>query len=1417
MLSPWLGKVVGPRGRRPNRRPARRKKPRLQLELLEDRTAPATLVAAYGFNEGAGTTVADASGNGNTGTVANATWTTAGKYGNALVFNGTSSRVSINDAASLHLTTAMTLEAWVKPSTSSSDWHDVIYKGDDAYYLEGSSSHNGKPAGGGTFGAADVQTYGTAALAVNAWTHLAVTYDGATLKLYVNGALASSLARTGNILTSTNQLQIGGDSLYGQYFQGTIDEVRVYNTALTQAQVQSDMNTPIAPDTTPPTAPGSLMATAVSRTQINLSWTASTDPDDAVATYYVERQDPGAGYVQIGTTPGTITTFSSTGLTAGTLYNYRVRASDTAGNLGPYSTPASATTLPPDTTPPTAPGSLTASAVSGSQINLSWTASTDPDDAVATYYVERQDPGAGFVQIGTTPGTVTTFSSTGLSPSTTYNYRVRASDTAGNLGPYSTPASATTLATIPGLVAAYSFNEGTGTTVADASGNGNTGTVANATWTAAGKYGSALVFNGTNARININDAASLHLTTAMTMEAWVNPTAAGTAWEDVIYKGNDAYYLEGATTSSGKPGAGGTFGTADVQTYGTAALPVNAWTHLAVTYDGATLKLYVNGALASSLARTGNILTSTNQLQIGGDSLYGQYFQGTIDEVRVYNTALTQAQVQSDMNAPIGLGITPGVVELTTTRTQQFTANSSGVVWSVDGVAGGSATVGTITAAGLYTPPASAGTHVVTATKGGLSAGATVYVTTYAGTFTHQINNMRTGANLNETVLTPANVNPTNFGKLFTYATDGVSHAGSLYVANVNVPGMGYHNVVYVSTEHDSVYAFDADGLSVTPLWKASFINPAAGVTTIPAADTGETGDIFPEIGITGTPVIDPASGTLYVVAATKEVSGTTTSYVQRLHALDIATGAEKLGGPVVIQASVSGTGDGSVGGVLSFNALRENQRPALLLTGGVVYIGFASHGDVTPYHGWVLGYNATTLKQVMVYSDTANAFDGGIWQSGAGLATDATGNIYFVTGNGTFDANTGGVDYGDSFVKLSPAGAVLDYFTPYNQATFDANNVDLGAGGLLLLPDQAGAHPHEMLTAGKSGTIYVVDRDNLGHFHAGSDSQIIQSLVNIFPNGSPITGNFSAPVYFNGTVYFSPISDVLQAFRVTNGLLSTSPTSETSDVFAFPGGMISVSANGNTNGIVWAVQRNGDTSPGVLKAYDATNLANELYSSDQYGTRDTLDVAAKFSLPLVANGKVYVASKSQFAIYGLLPSGASPLMIAAPAVLAGGIAPAQGAVAGPNAPVPRPAGQSPAPQSLQPMPGEAIAPQAVAWVAPSRTDKPAGRTADPPGSSVAMTGGTSLWFAANGGWGRSAEPTPWGGRALVTAGDSGSLGREPGDVPVQTSGRVRALDSSSGARRTLVEIVPTGDSLAGIDLLFASLEMEPGELTKRQ
>ena len=637
--------------------------------------ASSSLVAAYAFDEGSGLTVTDASGNGNNGTITNATWSTSGKYSGALQFNGTNALVTIPDSASLHLSSGMTLEAWVNPSTVNANWRDVIYKGNDNYYLSATSTNASLPDAGMIAGGSYADAFGTAILSTNTWAFLTETYDGSTLRLYVNGTQVASTAHTGAIATSTNPLQIGGDSIYGQYFAGLIDNVRVYNTALTATQIQTDQATAVSssPDTTPPSQPGTPTANAVSGSEIDLSWGASND-NVGVTGYLLERcQGVGcSNFTQIATPTGT--SYKDTGLSASTSYTYRVRATDAAGNLSTYSGTATTTTLTVDTTPPSQPGTPTANAVSGSEIDLSWGASSD-NVGVTGYLVERcQGVGcSNFTQIATPTGA--SYKDTGLSANTSYTYRVRATDAAGNLSPYSNTASTTTLAASSSLVAAYAFDEGSGLTVTDASGNGNNGTITNATWSTSGKYSGALQFNGTNALVTIPNAASLQLSAGMTLEAWVDPTTVDSNWRDVVYKGNDNYYLSATSTNASLPDAGMIAGGTYADAFGTSTLPTNTWSFLTETYDGSTLRFYVNGTQVASTAHTGAIATSTNPLQIGGDSIYGQYFAGLIDNVRVYNTALTATQIQTDQTTPV----TPSGPPDTTPPSQPGTLSANAV------------------------------------------------------------------------------------------------------------------------------------------------------------------------------------------------------------------------------------------------------------------------------------------------------------------------------------------------------------------------------------------------------------------------------------------------------------------------------------------------------------------------------------------------------------------------------------------------------------------------------------------------------------------------------------------------------------------------------------------------------------------
>ena len=495
---------------------------------------------------------------------------------------------------------------------------------------------------------------------------------------------------------------------------------------------------------------------------------------------------------------------------------------------------------------------------------------------------------------------------------------------------------------------------------------------------------------------------------------------------------------------------------------------------------------------------------------------------------------------------------------------------------------------------------------------------------------TYQYDNSRAGQNLNEELLTKSNVNANQFGKLFTYPVDGQIYGQPLYLAGVNVAGKGFHNVVFVATEHDSVYAFDADsntGANAAPLWAVHFTN-GTSITTVPATDVN-CGQIDPEIGITSTPVIDPAGGTIYVVAMRK-VIGITTTYEHQLHALDITSGAEKPGSPIIIQASYPGTGEG--GSTLVFQPKNYKQRPGLLLLNGVVYTAWSSHCDIGRYHGWVIAYDAKTLQQVAVYNNTPNGNEASFWAGGAAPAADSNGNIFLVAGNGTFDANTGGIDLGESFTKLSSSDGLkaVDYFTPFNFNALNNEDADVGSAAVAFLGDEAGSvsHPHLMAGSGKEGRIYLIDRDNMGHWQAGSDSQIPGSVA------GAVGGLFGNPAYFNKVVYFCGSGDSLKAFPVSNAQLATSPSSKSSTGFGHPGCVPSISANGISNGIVWALE-----SSATLRAYDASNLAAELYNSNQNSARDALGSYVKFTAPAIANGKVYAGTAKALVVYGLLGS----------------------------------------------------------------------------------------------------------------------------------------------------------------------------------
>jgi chitodextrinase len=817
-------------------------------------------------------------------------------------------------------------------------------------------------------------------------------------------------------------------------------------------------------DANTPSAPTNLVAAAVSGTQTHLAWNASTD-NKRVAEYKIERCT-GAGcsnFVQVATS--TATTFNDSGLTASTTYCYRVRAADAAGDNSPYSNVSTTiTSTLQDTTPPTAPTNLAAAAISSTQINLAWNASTD-NVGVTGYAIERCT-GAGcssFAQIGTS--NVTTFSDTGLVALTSYSYRILANDAAANNSAYSN----TVLASTP-------------------------------------------------------EAGSIMVT--------ISPKRGGLATSQTI----------------------------------------------------------------------------------------------------------------------------------TLTATVANDAGNAGVTWTASG--GNFSAMGSSSA--TYVAPSLAGTVTVTATSvadGSVSATATFGITDLTGMFTYHNDLSRDGVNSQEYALTTANVATTTFGKLFSCATDAAIYAQPLWVAKLNIQG-GTHNVIYAATVHNTVYAFDADTSPCVMYWSTSLLG--SDETFLTNSDVGAN-NIFPDMGIIGTPVIDPQSNTLYVVSKSKNVGTNctpSTSCHQRLHALSLIDGSEKFGGPVEIASAVSvvGTGDGTSGGKVTFNALRQLQRPGLALVNGVVYIAWASHGDIRPYHGWVVGYNNLTLQQAATFNANPNGGAAGIWMSGGAPAADAAGNLYFLTGNGTFDADSGGSDYGDSTLKLSTAGSlsVAGYFTPADQQSLEGNDTDHGAGGATVLVDlpSTAVHPHLLIGGGKEGNLFLLDRDNMGGYGANynpADSNALQK----FSVGSAI---MSTAAFFNNTLYVGVSGGYLQsfAFNTTTGLFNTVPTALSTLGFPFPGASPSVSASGTNNGIVWAMDSSSfgtgnsarSAGPTILHAYDAANIGTELWNSSlAIGNSDQAGNAVKFTVPTVANGKVYIGTRGndstngsgtvfgEIDVYGLLPN----------------------------------------------------------------------------------------------------------------------------------------------------------------------------------
>jgi chitodextrinase len=661
--------------------------------------------------------------------------------------------------------------------------------------------------------------------------------------------------------------------------------------------------------------------------------------------------------------------------------------------------------------------------------------------------------------------------------------------------------------------------------------------------------------------------------------------------------------------------------------------------------------------------------TSFSDTGLTGSTSYSYRVRATDAAGNLSNYSSTATT--STPASTVAVTISPKRAALTTGQTQTFSATVTGssntsVTWAVDTIPGGNTTIGMIDANGKYTPPSTAGTHTITATSvadATKSATAPIAVTDLAGVFTYHNNLSRDGTNTREFALTTSTVSTATFGKLFSCNLDGAVYAQPLWVANFTIAG-GIHNVILVVSMRDTAYLFDADANPCVTYWSKTLI--PAGETFVTASDVG-TADIYQDIGILGTPVIDSSSNTIYLVTKTKTTSGTPVFH-QRLHALNILDGSERANSPVEINGSITVSGNCEGGSSVAFNPLTENQRPGLALVNGVVYIAWASHGDNDPYHGWVIGYRTSDLSMTGKFNSSPNIAEGlgycraGIWMAGGAPAADSGNNLYLITGNGTFDANSGGSNYGDSVLKLGTAGglSVGDWFTPFNQLSLDGADLDLGSGGAVILvdlPSPPAPHAHLLIGGGKgssfNGEIYVLDRNSLGHL-TSNDTAVLQ----FFAVGGAI---FSTEAFWQNTLYVAGVGSPLKAYTLSpsTGLFDTSTVPQTSNSFGFSGATPSISSSGSTNGIVWAIDTSscGSNSnncsaggPAVLHAYDATNVTTELWNSTQ-GSGNAAGIAVKFTVPTIANGKVYVPTRGddttmntatvrgRIDVYGLLPN----------------------------------------------------------------------------------------------------------------------------------------------------------------------------------
>jgi fibronectin type 3 domain-containing protein len=1042
-----------------------------------------------------------------------------------------------------------------------------------------------------------------------------------------------------------------------------------YSYRVRATDAAGNLSTYSAPTTTATpaptlTAPSNLSATAASTTQINLTWSGSTETGGTLSGYLVERCS-GAGcsnFAQIATPAGT--TYNDTGLAASTSYSYRVRATDASNNTSPYSSTTSSTT--PHSSP-SAPANLAATAAGPVQINLSWTASAESGGTISQYLIERcQGAGCtGFAQVGTSA--TVSFIDTGLTASTSYSYRVRASDTLNTLGPYS----ATTMA----ATAAPTLTAPTGLTATAAS-----PVQINLSWTASTETGGTiskyLVERCTGAGCSNFSQVGTSTTTSFNDTSLLGSTSYSYRVRATDAANNVSAYSPTATATTSAPIL---TAPSNLSATAVASSQINlTWT--ASTETGGTLSGYLlercSGAGCSNFAQIATPATTTyNDTGLTASTSYSYRVRATdtSGDLSPYSSTATASTPSSS----VAVSISPVRAAVTTTQPQTFSATVTGsantsVTWSVDTILNGNTTIGTVSASGTYTPPSTAGTHTISATSVAditKSASASIAVTDLTGVTTYHNDLSRDGANTHEFALTTSIVKTATFGKLFSCTVDGAIYAQPLWISNLTIAG-ARHNVIIVATQHNSVYAFDADTSPCLTLWQAKLTDNThggtAGETTVPSGPTGSLvgagyGDITPEVGVTGTPVIDPTTNTLYVVSKSVITSGPT--FFQRLHALDLTAGTEKFGGPVSVTSAITFPGNFSGGATVAFDPRNENQRPGLALVNGVVYIAWSAHEDADPYHGWVIGFNASTLALVpnAVFNSTPNVVNGagyargGIWMGGGAPAADSSFNLYFLTGNGAFDAASGGSNYGDSTVKLSTTAglSVSDWFTPADQSNLDGNDTDHGSGGAAILINLPAGN--FVIGGGKEGNLFLLNCSAMGHYGAKA-SPVNSNAAQIVNVGG---GIFATSAFWNNSLYITPSGGNLQAFplNTTTGFFTVGSATSTTTSFGFPGATPSISSSGTTNGIVWATDssqyctnQSPGCGPAVLHAYDATNLNTELWNSSMVAA-DVAGFAVKFTVPSVANGKVYIGTRGndngagtstvrgELDVYGLKPN----------------------------------------------------------------------------------------------------------------------------------------------------------------------------------